>query len=85
MNNLPTVWTDDRILTALHLLAEGSTASQVARRLGVSRSGVLGINFRVRRDYAESCKGDPDPDRHDASETWEWVRKGLDRPRRAPL
>lgn len=78
-------WTDDEMLTALHLMDdEGLTAEQVGRRVGRPRNSVLGIRHRVKTDYEASFAGDPDPHRHDATESWGWVRAGLDVPGRVP-
>jgi len=43
------VWTDRRILRALHLMdVDGLSAREAGRRLGCTRNAVLGIRHRVR-------------------------------------
>lgn len=59
-------WTDERMLTALHLFDnEGLAASVICRRLGVSRSSVLGMMHRVRADDAKVADRCTDPANRD--------------------
>lgn len=66
---------DERDLLMMHLMDnEGLSASVVRTRFGVTRNAVLGVRHRIRTDYARSCEGDPDPDRHDATMPPLWWR-----------
>jgi GcrA cell cycle regulator len=45
-------WTEERIAILRQMWADGATASAIARRLGLSRSAVLGKIHRLRRSAA---------------------------------
>lgn len=47
------LWTDDRIALLEQMRASGASAAAIAKRLGVSRSAVLGKIFRLRRPSAK--------------------------------
>ena len=53
-------WTDDRLAILKTMWADGATASAIAERLGLSRSAVLGMIFRLRRRAAK--KEQPEAD-----------------------
>ncbi len=67
---------DERELTVMHLLDnEGLTTREAGERLGTGKNSIIGLSHRIRTAYAESCAGDEDPDRHDATMAPLWWRR----------
>lgn len=76
------VWDDEMCLRALHAVdVEGVSRAVVARRMGVSRSAVIGILHRINAEtdaVLEKCKK---PENRDGGMPDKWWQAGLRRRR----
>ncbi|WP_019997282.1 GcrA family cell cycle regulator [Aureimonas ureilytica] len=65
---MSSVFTPELVSTAAALWSEGLTASQIAKRLGVSRNGVIGVASRNRQLFPGRGEGAAEKEQKDLAE-----------------